>query len=426
MTTLRQRAEEILRANDRGGTTLPSTRLYPHQWNWDSAFAAIGWAYVDPRRAARELETLMRGQWDDGLVPHILFSADAVNYEPGPKQWGTENVAGSPADVKTSSITQPPVAATAARRVLEISGGDAEVERSLRALVPKLERWHAWFATTRDPTGEGLCTIVHPWESGMDNAPRWDAAMRRIEPGQVEYKRVDDSIVDASQRPTRFDYDRYMFLVKERARLKFAPPKPDAVSFLVTDVAMASILCRAEEDLAWLAGMLGIETSGAQTRRGRLAAGLNGPCFDRARGRYRDVDVRAGEPLEVDHVAYFMPLYANVVPNEAVPAMVARLQDPAGYGAAWPVPTVPPSDPVFEARRYWRGPTWINVNWLLIEGLTRAGAADAAKKLAERTIELVERSGFYEYFDPLTGEGLGADGFAWTAALAIDLIARRR
>jgi glycogen debranching enzyme len=422
--TLRARAEAVLRANDRGGTTLPSTRLYPHQWNWDSAFAAIGWAHLDPRRAARELEMLLRGQWDDGLVPHILFSADAENYEPGPRQWQTDGAPGSPLAVKTSSITQPPVAATAARRVLERSGGDDQVARSLRALVPALERWHEWFAKTRDPTGEGLVCVVHPWESGMDNAPRWDAAMHAIEPGEVEYRRVDDAIVDASQRPKKFDYDRYMFLVQERARLGFAPPRPEAVSFLVTDVAMAAILCRAEEDLDWLASALGVTAPAAAQRRARLAAGLNGPCFDRERGRYRDVDVRAGRPLDVDHAAYFLPLYAGVVPAEAASSLAARLEDPAGYGAAWPVPTVPPSDPAFESRRYWRGPTWINVNWLIVDGLRRAGAADAAGRLAGRTIELIEKSGFYEYFDPLSGEGLGADGFAWTAALALDLTAQ--
>jgi GH15 family glucan-1,4-alpha-glucosidase len=65
------------------------------------------------------------------------------------------------------------------------------------------------------------------------------------------------------------------------------------------------------------------------------------------------------------------------------------------------------------------------VNWLLVEGLRRAGAHDAAARLAERTLALVERSGFFEYFDPQTGEGLGAQSFAWTAALAIDLIERR-
>ena len=69
--------------------------------------------------------------------------------------------------------------------------------------------------------------------------------------------------------------------------------------------------------------------------------------------------------------------------------------------------------------------TWINVNWMIIDGLARAGAVALAEDLTQRTLELVSTSGFYEYFDPLNGEGLGAADFAWTAALVIDLLERR-
>ena len=80
------------------------------------------------------------------------------------------------------------------------------------------------------------------------------------------------------------------------------------------------------------------------------------------------------------------------------------------------------SSPAFDGRRYWRGPTWVNVNWMLIEGLRRAGDG-AADRLADRTLELIDRVGFREYFDPRSGEGCGAEDFAWTAALALDLLA---
>ena len=81
--------------------------------------------------------------------------------------------------------------------------------------------------------------------------------------------------------------------------------------------------------------------------------------------------------------------------------------------------------PAFERRRYWRGPTWINVNWLIIDGLQRSGQEALAAKLAARTIELIARSGFREYFDPVSGEGCGADDFAWTAALVLLAVERR-
>jgi glycogen debranching enzyme len=420
---LRARAEVILRTNDRGGYTVPAARLYPHQWNWDSAFAAIGWSHVEPRRAASELAMLARGQWDDGMIAHIVFNPEAEHYEPGPRTWRTEGAAGSPRGVRTSSITQPPVAATAALALLRRAGGDAEVERVLRDLVPALERSHAWLLDARDPRGLGLPCVVHPWESGMDNSPRWDEAMRRIDPGLVEYKRMDDTIIDPAQRPTRYDYDRYFFLVQERARRGFTRPVRADEPFLVADVALASILCRADEDLAALAEALGAEAPGARTRRERVAGGLATALRDPGRGRSLDLDVVSGRLIDVDHAASLLPLFAGVVAPDEAARLAALLEDPATFGTPFPVPSVARSHPAFDSRRYWRGPAWVNVNWMIVDGLARAGQRSAAGRLAERTIEMVARSGFFEYFDPLTGDGLGADEFTWTAALVIDLMA---
>lgn len=355
------------------------------------------------------------------MIPHIIFDATAEHYEPGPATWKTIGAPGSPASARASSITQPPVAATAARRVLAASAGDADVARTLRGIVERLDRWHAWFATTRTPPGAELPCIVHPWESGMDNAPRWDAPLSRVTPGAIEYTRKDNAIIDPSQRPTRYDYDRYFWLVAERARLGFAPPVRESEPFLVEDVGLASILCRAEEDLAALADALGVDGERARARHAALAAALKRRV--QADGRVVDRDVKTGELLDTQHVATYLPIYAGVLSPEQA-AQVAQALD--ARAAAWPLATVAPNDPAFDPRRYWRGPTWINVNWLFVDGLTRAGQGAAADALAAKTLELVERSGFREYFDPVTGEGLGATDFAWTAALAIDLEHRAR
>jgi glucosylglycerate hydrolase len=72
---LRDQAAAILRGNDQGRWTKAAPRLYPHQWSWDSAFIAIGWAHVDLGRALTELEQLFAAQWATGMVPHIVFRA---------------------------------------------------------------------------------------------------------------------------------------------------------------------------------------------------------------------------------------------------------------------------------------------------------------------------------------------------------------
>ena len=104
-------ARAILRANDRGGYCVPTARLYPFQWNWDSAFTAMGWSTFDEPRAWQEIEFLLKGQWDDGLIPHIVFHAPSDDYFPGPDVWGGARTP------PTSGITQPPVLATAVRHL---------------------------------------------------------------------------------------------------------------------------------------------------------------------------------------------------------------------------------------------------------------------------------------------------------------------
>ena len=96
------------------------------------------------------------------------------------------------------------------------------------------------------------------------------------------------------------------------------------------------------------------------------------------------------------------------------------------FGPAFPVPSVPLDSADFDPDRYWQGPTWVNTNWLVIQGLETYGFNDHADALRETTLEMVSRSGFAEYFDPNTAEPLGAHNFSWTAALVVDLLKRSK
>ena len=103
---LMTRAKEILHRNDLGGYTVPTHGLYPFQWNWDSCLTALGFAHFNEPRAWLEIETLFANQWDDGMVPHIIFHAEDAGYFPGPAVWRTDTKTKS---VPTSGITQPPL-----------------------------------------------------------------------------------------------------------------------------------------------------------------------------------------------------------------------------------------------------------------------------------------------------------------------------
>lgn len=200
----------MLRGNDQGTWTRPSPHLYPHQWSWDAGFVAMGWATIHPARAIDELRSLFRGQWATGMVPHIVFDPNVRPgaYEPGPEAWGTDGHA--PSGIATSAICQPPIHAIALGRVRETTiaafgdgsstppvslsradgmetrstGSDpvALVDAAIIELYPKLAAWHRWLHTARDPDATGLVMLLHPWESGMDNSPRWDGPLAAMDP----------------------------------------------------------------------------------------------------------------------------------------------------------------------------------------------------------------------------------------------------
>ncbi len=124
---LARRAQEVLDRNRRGDWTCPSASLYPHQWLWDSCFVAIGLARVDAERAAGELRALFRGQWSNGMLPHMLFARDFPDVG-STRIWQSQRNPLAPKDIETSCITQPPVTAIAAwQRRAEIAVGRAHL-----------------------------------------------------------------------------------------------------------------------------------------------------------------------------------------------------------------------------------------------------------------------------------------------------------
>src|SRR5215216_7421874 len=251
-------AAGVLRRNSIKSWTKPAPTLYPHQWSWDSAFIALGLAHVDNRRATSELETLFASQWATGKVPHIVFNPEAPpkSYFPDAERWSSSALsADAPDQSRTSGLCQPPVHAVAVRRIWETARGKEErrVDRArafLKDNYLRLFAWHRYLLTARDPEESGLVTIYHPWESGTDNSPRWDAALAAVEVGDLSpYERHDlQHVEDASQRPTDAEYDRYLWLVESIKRRGCDEGIIyESHPFLVKDVLFSSILVAANE-----------------------------------------------------------------------------------------------------------------------------------------------------------------------------------
>jgi hypothetical protein len=423
---LAQRALEVLEANWRGASTVPSPALYPHQWSWDSACIAIGYSHLNLERAEQELRSLFAGQWRNGLLPHIVF-AEAQDYFPGPEFWRTDTSPDAPDGRRTSGIVQPPVHATS---VLQVYRSDEDHERAaafLAELLPKLDAWHSYLYRERNRGGDGLIEIWHPWESGMDNSPLWDGVLARIDlDGRVpEYQRIDRTLTDPAERPTDWEYDRYAYLVTLYRELSYdGAAIRDACPFVVHDVLFNSLLVQANRDLAELARHAGEDPAPHERRAEQTAAALE-QLWDDSESAYFDRDVRTGERIRVRAGSAFAPLYARVPSVDRARTLVEQLET-FGVPVApngWAVPSLGTDDPSFESIRYWRGPVWPIVNWVAYRGLRRNGYDDRAAQLRAGMLELARREGFWEHYNPLTGRGQGGEQFAWTAGLIVDLLA---
>jgi hypothetical protein len=346
--------------------------------------------------------------------------------------------AGPPQGVDTSGITQPPVLAIAADYVARQSRDRDEAMAFLSRVYPRLLAWHRFLLTERDPLGEGLAFLVHPWESGLDNSPRWQAALDAITVDYNRlpaYERLDNKRVTASQRPTQADYDRYVFLLvlfqqyRYDQRMLF-----EQCPFLVQDTFFNALLYRANAALLRIAQTLGQPTYEIEVWMERTRATFAKKLWDNPSGRYVDYDLRADRLIDQNTIATFLPLYAGLAsPAQAERLVKEHLHNPQEY---WPsaelphfvVSTASKENEYWDPHRYWRGPIWINTNYLLVHGLARYGFFAEARQVATDTLSLLacpvpgaDDWWFWEYFNPLNGNVYGIDRFSWSAALAIAL-----
>jgi Glycosyl hydrolase family 63 C-terminal domain len=417
---------------------VPSRRLYPHQWSWDSAFIAIGLAHTNPGRAWRDLRTLFEAQWPDGRVPHIVFDPGVAEreYFPGPSFWDVPAYAKRRARGCTG-LVQPPLHAVAAFEVYRRAaahGGAAAMtaHKQLAWLYPRLVAQQAYLSRARDAGGTGLASIVHPWESGLDNSPAWDAALAAV-PADLkligQHPRRDVQVAAAAHRPTDADYARYLGLVQAYRAGGYADD--DLVGrqqFVVECPAFNAIMGAAELALVRIARVVGADPAPHRERAARITAAVVDQLFDEGTGAFHARDVRTGTRSPALCVNGLIPLILPGLPAELVASIVAQAASPA-FGmpsrTGVPLPSYDRTAADFDPQRYWRGPVWVNVNWLVRRGLLAHGYEAQAEELRTSLLSLVRRRGHFEYYHPATGEGIGAPTFSWTAALVLDLLADR-
>jgi hypothetical protein len=375
----------VLARNRRGNWTCPSEQLYPHQWLWDSCFVAIGLARDDPERAASELRALLRGQWTNGMLPHMIF-ADDVHDVSSDRIWQSRRHPAAPRDVATSCITQPPVIAVATHRVAECLAPDLR-RAFLNEMYPHLVAYHEWLYRERDPSARGLVALIHPWECGLDTTPPWMQALGRLpQPWWarvitrlhaarlLRFLRRDTKYVPTIQRSTDDEGLGMLVLVQTIRKHDFALAQlPADRSLAIEDLAFNCILIAANRALVAIAEQIGADVPPALTAAFERAARALDDLWDDSTGQYFSRDARTNEFLCVPTISGLLPLFAGVVPSDRVERLAAQLLDPSAYWTAFPVPTVSIDSAEFREQTYWKGPTWLNMNWMIIDALAAHG-----------------------------------------------------
>lgn len=430
-------ATAVLEMNDRGTYTQPGPELYPHQWLWDSCFIAIGWRHLDIERAKAEILSLLRGQWHNGMVPNMVFRDDP-QYRTDRNVWRSWVNPYAPNDVKTSGITQPPVIAEAVVKLGEKMEW-SERRQWYKIVYPSLLAYHSWQYNERDPHGEGLVLQIHPWETGFDNTPPWMAEMHEhLLPLWIRVieKTKFDRVLNIFRRDTkhipidqRFTTIEALALLDIQRRLRRKAYDIHRIlnhsMFAIEDLAYNSMLIRNNTYLREIAKSLREDLPPELVKRMKKTEKALEELWDPYSGQYYSRNFITHNLLKVPTVATLLPLYAGTISQDRAEKLVKLLENQHAFGPAYPAPSVPTNSFWFRPKLYWQGPTWVNVNWLIIEGLKNYGFKEHAEALTESTLEMVKKSGCYEYFDPLTGEPAGAANFSWTAALVIDLLKRK-
>ncbi len=432
MNYLSKTAIKILNDNWKDGFTIPTANLYPFQWNWDSGFTCLGQSYFNLDYAIRELNSLFTGQWQNGMLPHIIFhSENEKTYFPNYDFWNSNVNSGAPVKPKTSGITQPPVHGFILEELLEKNPGNARLKDFAQNIFPKIVAAHRFLYSYRDPNREGLFFIFHPWESGRDNSPLWDNILDKIKLDKTqlpEYVRRDTSIADSSERPTSIQYDCYVYLLELGKKFQYDQPGIVAESpFLVQDTLMNAILIKSNESLIRIGKQFGMDTGEIEEWQQQSVSSFKSKLWNSKLQTYTCYDLRNETTIDYREVGALVSLYAGIPDAEKAGILNKQLTDLHDRGF-YLCPSFDVDSPLFDSKRYWRGPVWPQMNWLIYKGLLRYDYDDTATIVRSDILELVNKLGFYEYFEsqkellPELTKGYGGGNFSWTSAVVLDLI----
>ena len=397
-------AQDILLGNLRRGTAewngqeysfvVPSLTGYPFQWFWDSCFHAIALIHIDLNQAKAELDTLMSAALTNGFIPHIIF------WESEKRDYFLSRNLVATINPNFSSTIQPPILAYAVERVYHATGDEAFLQRSLPVLV----KYYRWLKENRDPDDDGLLAIIQPEEAGTDCSPKYDEILGLTDLSNKGFIEALNKI-----------YSSYELIRSDETGML------NADVFHVEDVLVNSIYALGLQSLARLLGN-SIESLEFRDDASKTMESLVNKCWDVDTEAFLDLNGLQEIPNRTVTISSLMPIILPDLSPDIVKRLVEKwIISEDHFWLPYPLPSVPASNSKFipgdPSGFIWRGPSWINTNWFITKGLKLHGYQELADDISAKRLACIQQSGFREYYNPYTGEGLGAKNFGWSTLI---------
>lgn len=341
-------------------------------WSWDSWKHAVALVQFEPELAKNQIRTMYHFQDEHGMIADVVYRDTLIEKH----NWRD---------------TKPPLSGWAIREVFDATKDTAFVIE----LLPKLTLYHQWWYTNRDHNNNGLCEygstdgtlVAAGWESGMDNAVRFDDA---------KIVQVNESAWSFNQESV--DLNAYLYY--EKLQLAYLSN--------VLENEELSITYREEAEL--------------------LKQKIHSHFYDETSGYYYDVRTTSSDKIKVNGPEAWTTLWTGIATPIQAESMIEKIVSESHFNTHLPFPTLSASDPKFNpAKGYWRGPVWLDQAYFALNGMQQYGFTKESNELKEKLQShangLLDKGvPIRENYHPLSGEGLNAHHFSWSAAHLLMLL----
>lgn len=341
-------------------------------WSWDSWKHAVGLSYYDTKLAKNQMRAMFDFQSEDGFIVDCIFrdtTIEAHNYRD----------------------TKPPLAAWAVAKIYE---KDKDVG-FVKEFYPKLKKYHDWWYNKRDHDQDGLCeygstdgtVIAAKWESGMDNAIRFDDS-KILKNSEGAYSLDQESV----------DLNAYLYAEKlYLSQLAEAINNTDDAKVFKADAE-------------------------------KLKHKIQNQFYDDEDGWFYDTNLKGNTFIKGEGSEGWTPLWANAATQEQAEAVKKTMMNPEKFYTKIPFQTMSADHERFDPLKgYWRGPNWLDQAYFGVKGLRNYGFNTEANQATIQIIKgangiLGKGKSIRENYHPITGKGLNAKNFSWSAAHLIMLL----